>query len=359
MIRCLCLMLVSMAVAANDTAPYPQAAWPRALPAELGMDAERLRRLVTRIESGRDYPDQDALLIVRKGYLVLEAYFNGWRPERLHTLQSVSKSLTSAAVGIAIERGDLAALEDPILGYFPDRPDIEHLDDRKRAMSLEDLLTMRSGTDYHEGYSASPHAQLNRLSRGWDRFYLNRPMEAEPGTRYRYDSGGVILISALLRERTGRHADVYMDEHLFKPLGIEHRSWFRNREGHPHTGGGLDLTARDLARFGLLYLREGQWNGRQVVPRGWVQASTRQHLPLTDEGPHIVGYGYLWWILEPDPRGVGVPIYAALGFRGQHILVVPEYDLLVVALANAYGRNQNKAIEFLYEEILPAIIRNP
>ncbi len=352
------VLSLSALSAAAETAPRPIEVWPTAEPAQQGLDPQQLDELVRLVHEGKRFPEIHSLLIVRHGYLVLEEYFGGWDRDRLHTLQSVSKSFTSALIGIAIERGAIKGVDEKILGFFPDTEGIANLDDRKRAMTLGDLLTMRSGTDYDEGYSGSPHSTLNSLPRGWDRFYLDRPMVRPPGTRFKYDSGGVILMSSLLEARTGLHADAYAERHLFAPLGIRRTSWFRNREGHPHTGGGLDLLPRDMARFGLLYLRGGRWGDRQVVPAKWVAQSTRRQLKL-DGGStgHRVGYGYLWWILEPDPGGSGEQdIFAAMGFRAQYIFVVPEHDMVVVVTGGTRnGRDQRRPIEFLYSHILPSV----
>lgn len=353
------LVIVAASPGDAETVAVPAGEWPTAKPAEQGLDAERLAELVRLIRAGERYPDLHSLLIVRRGHLVLEEYFAGWNRDRLHTLQSVTKSFTSALIGIAIERGEIRDVDERIFGFFSDRKDIvPQADPRWRALRLEDLLTMRSGTDYHEGGSGSPHSRLNSLPHGWDRFYLKRPMVRDPGTHFLYDSGGVILMSSLLKARTGLHADAYAERHLFSALGIRRTEWFRNREGHPHTGGGLDLLPRDMARFGLLYLRGGRWGERQVVPASWVETSVRRHVKL-DGGStgHRVGYGYLWWILEPDPNGPGKQdIWAAMGFRGQYIFVVPEHDLVVVVTGGTRsGRDQRRPIEFLYTHVLPAV----
>ncbi len=333
--------------------------WPTASPAEHGLDPAALRSLADTIREDREFPDLHSLLVIRHGVLVFEEYFHGHRAGALHTLQSVSKSLTSGLVGIALDRGDLRSVDERVLDFFPGRDDIDNLDDRKRAMRVEDLLTMRSGTDYHERGYNSPHDQLNSLSRGWDRFYLDRPMVRRPGTHFLYDSGGVILLSSLIEARTGMHADRYAAQHLFGPLGIEQWDWYRNREGHPHTGGGLDLSSRDMARFGQLYLQGGSWDGRQVVSRDWVTASTRRHVVFDPPRGDEVGYGYLWWILRPDPGGNGrQDIYAAMGFRAQYIFVVPEHDMVVVVTGGTNNRtDQQKPIGFLYSHVLPAVVR--
>jgi CubicO group peptidase (beta-lactamase class C family) len=338
---------------------WPTAGWRSAPPEAHGLDGPRLQRLIRLIAEGERFPDLHSLLIVRDGYLVVEEYFAGQEADDLHTLQSVTKSFTSAAVGIAIEQGAIAGVEEPVLAFFPDREGIAHVDDRKRAMTLEDLLTMRSGTDYHERGPGSPHFQLNALPRDWTGFYLDRPMVADPGTTYQYDSGGVILMSAILEARTGQHADAFLAAHLFAPLGIERDFWFRNEEGHPHTGGGLWLRPRDMAKFGLLYLQEGRWEDRQVVPAAWVATSTRRHVTFEGVRRDTIGYGYLWWVMKPDPEGDGkTEIYAACGFRAQYIFVVPEHGMVVVVTGDTQnGDDQNAPLQFLYSHILPAVIR--
>lgn len=335
-------------------APYPVTSWPEATPRARGMDPAPLTELVATLRAGETIPDIHGLLVIKDGYLVTEAYFDGWNADRKHTLQSVSKSVTSALVGIAVARGVLRDVEERILDFFPWREEVEHLDSRKRAIRIEDLLTMRSGTDYTEGFSGSPHSRLNALDRGWDRFYLDRPMLTWPGRTFRYDSGGVILISSLIEARTGAHADAFAARHLFAPLGILDVRWSRNRERHPHMGGGLHLRPRDMARFALLYLRGGRWRGQQVIPESWVRESTRPHLALERPARRVTGYGYLWWIHAPA-AGDGLDIVAAHGFMGQYIFLVPEHDLAVVVTAGARGAGQRAPIEFLYSHVLPAV----
>jgi CubicO group peptidase (beta-lactamase class C family) len=363
----LCVHLLFLAAAAGkplgdndvDTAPWPTTRWPVSSPAGQGLDADRLDELVRLIDEGERFPDLHSLLVVRHGYLVTEAYFAGHEADELHTQQSVSKSFTSAVMGIAIEQGLIAGVEEPVLDFFPELDGIDNLDDRKRAMTVEDLLTMRSGTDYHERGPDSPHFQLNRKSRGWTEFILDRPMVTDPGTHFQYDSGGVILMSALIKARTGEHADAFMSEHLFEPLGIRRSRWHRNAEGHPHLGGGLALTSRDMAKFGLLYLRQGRWEDRQVVPAAWVNASFKRHVEFPPGRHPFAGYGYLWWILPPgENAGAHADIYAACGFRAQYIFVIPEHEMVVVVTGGTRnGADQGAPVRFLYSHILPAVRR--
>jgi CubicO group peptidase (beta-lactamase class C family) len=354
-------MVCAPSLQAAPPAPdyWPTEEWRSSIPEAHGLDGLGLQRLVNLVREGEPFPDLHSLLIVRGGYLVVEEYFANYRADQLHTLQSVTKSFTSAAIGIALAKGQIDSVAEPVLGFFSHLEGIGNVDKRKRAMTLEDLLTMRSGTDYHERGPGSPHYQLNELSSGWTEFVLNRPMVAAPGTVYQYDSGGVILMSAILAARTGQHADAYLEEHLFAPLGIENHFWFQNAEGHPHTGGGLWLQPRDMAKFGLLYLHEGRWEDQQVVPSAWVATSTRRHVTFTQMGRNMIGYGYLWWIMRPDPTGDReTEIFAACGFRAQYIFVIPEHDMVVVVTGGTQNStDQNKPLEFLYTHILPTVQR--
>jgi CubicO group peptidase (beta-lactamase class C family) len=219
-------------VARGASPPPPTDDWPRAEPASQGLDAAPLGELVAAIEAD-EFPDLHGLLVVRNGYLVIEEYFDGWSADHLHTLQSVSKSFTSALVGIAIDRGDVRSVDEKVLDFFSGVEPIANLDERKRRMRFRDLLTMRSGTDYHERGSSSPHDRLNSLARGWDRFYLDRPMVAEPGERFQYDSGGVILLSAILERCTGLHADAYAERHLFRRSGSSTGAGFATARAIP------------------------------------------------------------------------------------------------------------------------------
>jgi CubicO group peptidase (beta-lactamase class C family) len=334
--------------------------WPVAKPDEKGLDGRKLAELVAAIRKGELLPRLHALLIVRQGHLVLEEYFRGWKADQVHTLQSVSKSFTSALVGMAIARGEFKSVEEKVLDFFPGMKGIANMDERKASMRLEDILTMRTGTDYDESGPDSPHWHLNRLTSGWDKFYLDRPMLAPPGTVFRYDSGGVILLSAMLKNRTGMHAHEYADRHLFQPLGIVNKFWAKNLEGHTHAGGGLALTGRDTAKFGLLYLNGGRWGDVQVVPEDWVRESLKMHVDLTVPGQPPSGYGYLWWVFAPDPRGTsGQYVYAARGRFGQYIFVVPEHEMVVVLGDAKDSAGMGKPIEVFYDRILTAVRRQP
>jgi len=334
--------------------------WPVSSPAAEGIDGARLEALAARIEDGR-YGRIDGVLVARHGRLVWERYFGGWTGEQAHTLQSVSKSVTSLLAGIAVGDGRLA-VDQPVVGFFPEYQPIRNLDDRKRAMRVEDLLTMRTGLDWSENpYPGSPLQQLNESSGDWVRFVVDWPMREQPGTRWEYVSGGVIALGGIVGRVEEQRVDSLAAERLFEPLRMHGYAWYRNPgDGFPHTGGGLLLRPRDLLKVGQLVLDGGRWGGRQIVPEAWVQASTRRAaVPSFNLGRHAMGYGYLWWIASLDdplnPRRETGDVIVASGTGGQWIFVVPKYDLVMVSNGwNEDGR-WTSAFDFLFTDVLPAV----
>jgi CubicO group peptidase (beta-lactamase class C family) len=358
-IAALCAMLAragGTALAEERPAAWPTRGWATATPAAYGLRAEALEAFAQEL-AGDAHGYVDGMLVVRHGAVVFERTFPrdydapfasapdrtrgpynyydpDWHPYYrrgpLHTMQSVTKSVTSALVGIALRRGEIASVEAPVLDFFagyrmPREP-------RWRRMRLRDLLTMTAGIAWDEEkvpYTdpANDCAQMEK-SADWVRFVLDKPMAAEPGRVFVYNSGATQLLSQVLRLATGQHADAYAARHLFGPLGIRDFHWKRTPSGHPDTEGGLYLAPRDLARLGLLYARDGLWEGRRLLPPGWVEASTAP-LARTAADANALRYGYQWWVL-PDPEAAGGRRYAALGYGGQRLLVVPALDLVAV-----------------------------
>jgi CubicO group peptidase (beta-lactamase class C family) len=282
-------------------------------------------------------------------------YFHpGWHPyyqgRDVHTLQSVTKSMAATVIGIALGRGELTTLDQPFLEHFADK-DLSRVDGRLRKATIADLLTMRSGIEWHEGDrpldDTNTTVQLER-SRDWIQFTLDQPMDAEPGTRWAYNSGGSQLLSGIIRHATGRFIDDYARERLFNPLGIADFHWKKTPTGHPDTEGGLYLSADNLARIGQLYLRDGVWNGRRILPEGWVKRATARHATGLPGG---WDYGYQWWITSQD----GVDVWAGRGFGGQLLLVIPARDTVAVVLAwSVFGAPARNIARPLIETLVAA-----
>jgi CubicO group peptidase (beta-lactamase class C family) len=328
------------------------AEWPAGTPDSVGLDPARIGDLVARIRRGT-YGTITSLLIVRSDRLVVEEYFSGMSQAVPHTMQSVSKSVTSLLAGIAIDQGRLA-LTDRVVDRMPRYAPIANLDARKSAMTIADLLTMRTGFDWSEdNYTGSPLQRLNNCGCDWLRFVLDWPMRDPPGTRFEYNSGGVIVLGGVIYNTTGIPADEFARRNLFEPIGITRFSWIRGGpNGLPHMGGGLSLRAVDMARIGYLVLRNGKWRERQVVPAGWLAESLASAVAPTgwSFGGKPVEYGYLWWRLPLPDAGV---IYTASGAQGQWIFIIPRYDIVIAVTSNT--PQFDLPVRFLYDRILPAV----
>jgi CubicO group peptidase (beta-lactamase class C family) len=300
--------------------------------------------------------------VVRRGYVVLEQYANGSTANQVHEMQSVTKSVTSLLMGIAVDKGVIPGVDSKALGFFPEYPDFLNVDQRKRDVTVRSLLTMTSGINFfEEPYPGSPLQQLNDSRGDWLRLIFDQPMNAAPGERWQYNSGGVIGLGGIIYNSAHMPADEFARRNLFEPIGIQTSFWFRGQPNDlPHLGGGLGLRAVDLARIGYLVLRKGKWGDNQVVSESWLRESTGHHVrsPRTF-GSHPTDYGYLWWLLPIDNRsstGWDTDIITASGAKGQWLFVIPRYDLVVAATSNAPGfSGYIQPVDLLYSEILPAI----
>jgi CubicO group peptidase (beta-lactamase class C family) len=232
-----------------------------------------------------------SLLIVRNGYLVLDAYFYPFQEDQVHDGASMTKSITSTLVGIALGKHKLSSLGQPVLSLFPERQ-VGNRDERKDRMTIEHLLTMTSGLDCH-----SDHAELTlremMQSKDWVQFMLDLPMVAEPGSKFEYCSGGMHLLSAIISQCTGSSALEFARHELFEPLGIQDVIWPSDAHGVSHGWGDLHLQPRGMAKIGYLWLNQGRWEGRQIVPVEWMQQATQPH---SHPGHSTAEYGYGFWV---------------------------------------------------------------
>jgi CubicO group peptidase (beta-lactamase class C family) len=259
--------------------------------------------------------------IARDGRLALDAYFYPFEPQTRHDVASVTKSITSLLVGLAIDKGFLADVRQPLSGAFPERRSVK-VDDRKNRITLEHLLCMNAGWDC--GFEPKEERLFEmRSSADWLQFMLDLPMVAEPGTRWAYCSGNCHVLSMLLTQATGTNALAFARRELFGPLGISDLAWPADRAGHNHGWGDLQMRPRDMAKIGQLMLQRGRWGQQQILAEAWVTASTSPQVSRTSNNDQ---YGYLWWV-----KGAGYPgMFEAVGRGGQRITVWPARDLVVV-----------------------------
>jgi len=346
--------LVAFGAAADEGRKWPTGEWDTATPESQQVDVAVLDELDRQFASG-DHGNIDGMTVYRNGYLVYEKSYDidydelfsgvdetpgmysyhdpAWHPwfdrGELHTIQSISKSVTSALIGIAIDRGEIPGVEVKAMPYF-DGYETADNDARWNAITLRDLLTMTSGIDWDEDTTAytDPRnsAAAMEASDEWVQYVLGLPMRATPGEKFEYNSGVTVLLSHILLQATGKHADVYAEEHLFGPLGIKEYYWKKTPTGLVDTEGGLYLKSDDLAKIGYLYMNGGNWDGRQIFPEEWVANSMS---PSTGTPGSDYRYGYQWWLL-PYEGGSEQWAYTGLGYGGQRLLVVPEYGLVAM-----------------------------
>ena len=294
---------------------------------QAGLDAGRLEPAVEDIGA---LEGVQGVLVARHGRLVAERYFRGSAGRRPHNMKSASKSVLSALAGLAVENGVLE-LDQPIAELLPEAAGLD--DPRKQKITVRHLLTMTSGL---ESTSFGNYGSWV-ASRNWVRAALARPLQAEPGTRFAYSTGGTHLLSATLAAAAGRSTHDFAREHLFGPLGIRHSAWARDRQGIHVGGNNLSVLPRDMLKFGQLYLNRGRWAGEQLLPWQWVDESTRPGLAgPRGRGRIYGGYGYLWWLRGPRERGA----YIASGYGGQYIYVSPAEDLVVVIISTELSKGR-------------------
>ncbi|QJD82590.1 serine hydrolase domain-containing protein [Cohnella herbarum] len=254
---------------------------------------------------------------------------NSHSADKLHKINSITKSVLSLLIGIAIERGEIPSIDTSIADYFPKARGTP-----KEKVTIENLLTMTPGWDWPEmgDWGGLPNPMIT--SPNWVDFILSRPMLHSPGTRMYYDSGSSHLLSAILQKATGMTSAEYAETFLFKPLGIEQYRWYSDAKGIIIGGFGLELRAPDLMKIGQLSLGNGRWHSEQVVPELWIVESTKPRFHTYD---HIGSYGYHWWSMSDENREPLTPVvYFAMGYGGQYIFVVPEHEIIVTFASTLY-----------------------
>jgi len=314
--RVLALLLCALAVSQSRTSS------PLLRAARYGGQAEpRDPILANAAKAAEEIPRLRSLLVSHRGRIVLEHYAAP-RAKGLSNIKSASKSVIAALVGIAIDRGYIKGVQQPIAEYFPElRKDA---DPRKQRITIEDLLTMRTGM---ESTSFDNYGEWVR-SRNWVRFVLDRPLINDPGTDMEYSTGSTHLLSAILTKATRRSTWQFAQEALGKPLGITIPQWPRDPQGVYFGGNDMLMTPRQMLAFGELYLNGGRAKGMQVVPRGWVETSCKGRGRSRFNPDQLYGYG--WWLREfGDEESC-----FAWGYGGQYILLFKRLDLVVVTTSS-------------------------
>lgn len=343
----------------------------------VGIDARKIVKGVGKIKSG-SFGEVHSMLIYKQDSLVLEEYFQGhqykwdakdyhgelvnWNRNMTHDMMSCTKSITSACIGIAIEKGFIKDIHQSIFDYLPNH---QHLKVNNREyITIEHLVTMTSGLAWDE-WSASHGSSANDIDALWFdcketiSCVLDRPWWKEPGELFTYNGGGTIILGEILKNASGMTLYEFAKTYLFEPLEITNTQWHHFPGGVWDGSGSLHMTPRDMIKFGTTYLKNGQWDGKRIIPSNWVEKSSVPfnnnidiNIPGEDSGKN--GYGYTWWTSEFSHAGNKIKMFRAGGWGGQEIMVFPELDMVVVFTGGNYA-DKTHLYKIINRYVLPAI----
>ena len=360
------------------TVSHSDGFWPESTPEEQGIDTAKLLEMLTYYQNKHTRKPSvviDSITIIRNGFLVADLYLNPLFPkDTKHVIHSCTKSIMSILIGIAIEQGYIEHVRVPVLNFLGNKLSGSY-DKRLEALTIEDLLTMQTGLRSEDSYLYQWRGLFAmQATDDWVRHALTLPMDVDPGTRFDYSNISSFLLSAVLMASTGIDTLTFAKTHLFTPLGIEDVRWETSPLGIHIGWARMWLKPHDMAKIGMLYLQQGQWEGKQIISSDWVATSTRAHSyperyrHFRKEGgrvdylasvllwlftnlarPFAEGYGYQWWL---DKNGM----YAAIGVGGQYIMVVPDKALVVVFTSKLRGPDSFVPSRLLKKFIVPAVL---
>jgi len=346
--------------------------------AEANIDEDLVTKAVNEIYQGK-YKEIHSMLIYKSGKLVLEEYFPGhdyqweapyhlgewvnWDEERLHQVQSVTKSITSTCVGIAVDHGFIKSVHQSIFDYLPG---YEHFKkDGKKNITIEHLLTMTSGLQWDE-WSAPLSSVENDIIGVWFSekdpvtYILERPMVSEPGTGFTYSGSSMILLGEIIKNATKMDIAEFSGKYLFSPLEVDSFNWWNHfKNGVTEAAGCLQISPRDMAKVGVTFLNKGTWKGKRIISEDWVNKSAvsyRNNVKIRIPGEDLgkVGYAYTWWTKEFTDSGRKISWYSANGWGGQKIIVIPDLDTVIVLTGGTFS-SKVRSFKLLKKYIIPAI----
>ena len=339
-IKYVLLILIALSLHCQNSNIKSDMPFPVSNPEEQNINAGVLAQLDSAILDN-NYGDVHSVLVVRNGHLVFEKYYKEYDRNRKHHIYSISKTFTSALIGIAIDQGKIKGVDERMLDFFPEYTTILNNDSLKKAITLHHLLAMTAGFESEDSLGSSDD---------FVEYMLNRPVAFEPGQVWSYSSGSSCLLSGIIKNRTGMSAEDYAKKYLFTPLGITDWYWAKGPHDLTNTAGGLDLRPLDMALFGQLYLQNGEWKGKQIVSKEWIDESVKVHVAFSKEDR---SYGYHLWQFLPTSAVAQLleknDVFFASGAAEQKIYIIPHLKCVVVMTGD-----RAKVKEILLK-IIPAI----
>ena len=311
---------------------WPTRKWRVSAPEKQGMDSTTLNQMSDFVKESK--PRMSSIIVVRNGYLVFEEYYEG-NEDDVQIIHSVTKSIISALIGIALKEGFIESIDQKIVDVFPEYV-TDETDPLFEEITIRHLLTMTSGIQ----------AILNI------EICFSKQLLTPPGTYFRYNTVDPHILSAIITKSTGMSALEYGKKQLFNPLGIKQVKWEADSNGISFGGGGIGMMSRDMAKIGYLYLNDGMWGRKQILTTEWTNESTQYQVDVSGTvGKVVEGYGFLWWVINI----LDYPSFNAIGMGGQHICVIPDLELLFVTteIGAAYGDFRNSKMLEMF--IIPSI----
>ncbi|GAA5214893.1 serine hydrolase domain-containing protein [Corallincola platygyrae] len=395
---CVTLVLASLTAGCNSDSPVQYQYQPPqklddgievgTLP-QINIDEKSIGVLVDAIAEG-DFGEIHSMLVLVDGKLVVEEYFPGhdfqwgragfhgawtdWDSQTKHNVHSVGKSITAATIGIAIEMGLIKSTQQSIFDYLPKH---QHLKTEAKAnITIEHLLTMTSGLAWDE-WGSSYQSDQNDVINLWFKCpdpiecILAKPMESSPGERFNYSGGNIILLGEIIKHATDMDIEQFANTYLFKPLGIKDVEWLWIAETDVvYAAGDQKLTPREMLKFGMLFLNDGQWHGQKLLSPAWVAVSAtpfagpdsqwNNHMfhqrPPGDATSGQRGYSYGWWTHQFSGSDKDIPAYWAYGWGGQRVMLFPEQNAVVVMTGANYSSKDYTA-DVINDHLLPAMLK--
>lgn len=328
--------------------------WETASLKETVINPQKIDQMMLDILNGND-SNIHSIVLIKNGKMVLEEYFYGYTRDTSHFLASVSKSITSILIGIAIDQKIASDVEAKAYEFFPEYTGTRWVD-QKYPITLHHILTMSAGLDW-EANKFSRRDPLHTTYQMYDSgnpiaFVLDRDVIEAPGEKFNYNSGLTILLGGIVKNTSGQYIDDFAGQYLFSPLGISEYHWDKFWNGHIQTDGGLHLRPRDMAKIGYMIMKNGKWKDRQIVSREWVAQSTKNQIDARG-----IGYGYQWWIGKTIVNNRTINVLFASGHGGQKIFIIPELDLVAVFTSRVFNSKGHSGPEgFLLKYIIPSIV---
>ena len=307
--------------------------------------------------SDKTFVNTHGVVVSKKGKTIYEKYFDGYNANTPHDTRSASKSLSSAVVGIAKDKGLFQSVDQSIFDFIP--ADYQSFKtDEKAKIDIKSLLTMSSGLDANDSKrNSAANENTYQPTPDWLKTVLSASMINEPNTHANYGSANPFLLGIAMNSVVEEPLALFMDQNLFQPLGISNYIIQNDNVNQPYFGGGMYLTPSQMLTFGELYLNNGKHKGKQIISKAWVKSSFTNYRNLENVNDKN-GYGYLWWHKEYTVNGRAIKSIEARGNGGQYIFIVPELQVVAVITSGNYQSNKSQQPEAIFEQyILPALVK--